>query len=710
MLGLPLSTCGEQAQFQNNQQAAAAKEDTTENATGDTSSVSVVPNPDGKPNDQAAAESTPIIREYPFKTEQIADHELSFIPSATALTTELTMRNDTTATTANFQQVVRPVITQTLKQGNPGQNYQESFLQNNKGVLDLVVVIDNSGSMSNEQTALQGKLPDLLTHISESEWQINIVTTDPRDGCSRTFIRKSDADAGTKFATGISPGINGDGNEQGIRMSRVGLGCSSLNDWPRKDSTLAVLIVSDEDNCSKGSAAASGNGNCATAADGYDKPDNLRNYIVNTLGREIGTEMRAYGLIWPAGVPQTQCTTAYNQGNEYSSFITSTMGKSGIICDGASYSDTLKAISSDVATILKNQFTLKGIPDLASLTVDVKLNANTRRAAPADYTINGNTLTFVQNIPAKGSQIFVAYTAGAKPLVAQYTLSESPALGSVQVKANNVVLTGTQYSISGKVVQFAANALPYDANVEIVYKKNDPLLKDFLLNQAVEKASLKVKINGVLAPSGYTFDQQSGLLKFDSAPIEGAAISAEFLRIAGKVLTYPIAITGDQVLGVKAYRKTSPDVPVSISYENGQITMQAADHEAGQKLKVEYMNEDSDTTMLVMEHEPLLNSLQVESSDPNCKVGQGVQYDNSALTINCNLILGEIAKISYQWEDIPKKSFSLPEEVDTTVGRFEVYINNVETTGYRRNRNLIFLNELPPAKSEVMIRHIIGDE
>ena len=94
-----------------------------------------------------------------------------------------------------------------------------------KGVLDLLLVVDNSASMQKEQENLSGKLGALLSSIDELDWQIGVISTDNNKNCEMSLIRSSDANKDALFKKAVSLGTNGSGAEQGIRRAVVGLKC-----------------------------------------------------------------------------------------------------------------------------------------------------------------------------------------------------------------------------------------------------------------------------------------------------------------------------------------------------------------------------------------------------------------------------------------------------------------------------------------------------
>lgn len=239
-------------------------------------------------------------------------------------------------TDLNFTQVSRPNVTKIYKQGHPGENKTENLMQADQGILDLLIVIDDSGSMSQEQKNLSGKLAPLLEYVKDSDWRIGVVTT--------TFSR-GDSGIDATFATAINAGLTGCASEQGIRQAVAGLSCPTAM-FVRPKSTIAVLIVSDEDNCSDGT-------DCGDVP--YAKPEYLTDFLANTLMRKLGTDARIYGLFW---YPTKSCVGAAKKANQYAKAVADTSGTAGSICD-ADYTQTLQKISWDVAAILKTEFTLK---------------------------------------------------------------------------------------------------------------------------------------------------------------------------------------------------------------------------------------------------------------------------------------------------------------------------------------------------------------
>ncbi|RZA18921.1 MAG: VWA domain-containing protein [Proteobacteria bacterium] len=283
--------------------------------------------------------------------------------------------------------------------------FDESFTQEGlAGSADIAIVVDDSGSMDKEQENLSTKLGDLLLSLKDANWQIGVVTTSPKvengkDVCQLKLIKSTDSDIEGKFKDAVTPGIKGLGEEQGVRQAVNALRCSETP-WVRSDSTVAVLIVSDEDNCSKDGL------DCGVNP--WAKENYLIDFVEKDLKRVVGRNAGFYGIIAPS---MEACETANNKSIQYERLINYRSGGNvnyGNICD-ASYKGTLERISKNIAKLLSSKFVLKKIPDLGSATL-MGVKANGDPISSDDYTISGNTLAFkIGSEPALGSQITISY-------------------------------------------------------------------------------------------------------------------------------------------------------------------------------------------------------------------------------------------------------------------------------------------------------------
>lgn len=281
----------------------------------------------------------------------------------------------------------------------------ETFTQ--KGVIgkaDILIVVDNSDSMEKEQKNLSTKLSSLLSSLKDIDWQIGVVSTTVKtenkaDKCEIDIIKSSENDIESRFVKAVSKGTSGATNEQGIRQAVNGLKCPQ-KPWVRGDSTVAVLILSDEDNCSNGKG-------CTKGTPGLDK-QYLIDYVEKDLKRTVGMNAGFYGIFYP---PAQVCKTALNKANIYQALVDyRAMGKMnyGNICD-ESYHETLQRISNNIAKLLTSQFKLKQVPVAGSVQINGH-KANGDAIGSGDFQLNEDVITFHSGSePALDSEIVINY-------------------------------------------------------------------------------------------------------------------------------------------------------------------------------------------------------------------------------------------------------------------------------------------------------------
>ncbi len=424
--------------------------------------------------------------------------------------------------TLDLSQVVREVRQTQFKQGSSGSNGNENYSVTQKGIVDIVVVVDNSGSMAEEQANLSSRMAPLLSAIRDSDWRVLVTTTDPEDNlgflgrCVNTPIMKTDLNPEGRFQSLVrAAGTSGTGTERPILAAVDALKCKyGGTTWIRPDSTVAVLILTDEDNCHIDVERGYG---CAGS------PDLDGSYLTNYLSsiRKLGTDAKVYGIFWHPSQSQGQCSTALKQASKITDVVQRTGGTWGSICDN-DYSTTLTRISRDVAQILKADFVLKSTPDAGTFRMTV--NGQPWSA----YVLTGRNVHFTTNPPV-GAAIAVTYVSGASGVVASsFDMPEEPADGQLAATVNGQAASGVSYDPNNRKAVFSTR--PADNSTVVVsYKANTPLKTVFNIAPNADTRFLKVYVNGALvSPSNYKYDVSTGSLTFTAAPPEGAKIRAEW--------------------------------------------------------------------------------------------------------------------------------------------------------------------------------------
>jgi hypothetical protein len=274
----------------------------------------------------------------------------------------------------------------------------DSFLQNGSdsgdGKLDLLLVVDNSRSMLDEQQKLANLSP-LLSFIDRSDWRLAVTTTDLGEKTPRLVLEKQDSTRSLQqkietFNTTVrNIGTDGSGDEHGIGMSLRGLGMTlprTTTPWRRQGATFATLLVSDEDNCSDGISCP------------Y-KPEHLYQALLNLQRSGSIKSARFYAIVSRF---EGECPTTVYPGLQYLRAVELIGGISGSIC-GESYDDVLADISADLSVELEVAFSLKNEPIPGSVRITVEGQEYTH-----GFKLSGQTV-LLNVAPAAGAKIEIYY-------------------------------------------------------------------------------------------------------------------------------------------------------------------------------------------------------------------------------------------------------------------------------------------------------------
>jgi hypothetical protein len=296
--------------------------------------------------------------------------------------------------------------------GTSSSTWTETFLARAK--TDVLMVVDDSGSMTEEQTALAGAAsPFINTAASLSaDYQIAVVTTD-MDASTRSGrfqgspkVITASGSAATQLSTTIKAlGINGSGTEMGLDAIKAALSLPLSTDpstnggFLRSDADLAIVVVSDEDDFSTGSA------------------DSYTTFLSNLKGSRKAVLHAIVGDTSPStnsqGVPG--CTSSSGDaltGSRYLTVQSQTGGLFRSICS-ASWTQPVTDIAQSIFAVPRS-FVLSRPATAGSFTV--KVNSNTVSSSTYTFDSSTNKLTFnVASAPAANSTIVVDYTPVCSP-------------------------------------------------------------------------------------------------------------------------------------------------------------------------------------------------------------------------------------------------------------------------------------------------------
>jgi|GEM_PF-1773319 len=273
------------------------------------------------------------------------------------------------------------------------------------GAVDVLFVVDNSGSMQEEQLALGASFDRFIEGFLELDTDFHIgVTNMDYQGTAGAllgdplYLTPETEDLVFAFRRNVNVGTTGSGTEKGLEAARQALGPAKTDGvnrgFLREGASLAIIFVSDEDDQS--------------TAD-------LDTYSQFFLDLKYGDTRRLLlsSIVGPSG----GCPTA-EDGARYREFVDMHDGISTSICDD----DLGMPAIGNVVSGYKTTFVLQGFP--IDDTVVVSVNGEEVAAGPDTWSVDVNgAIAFAPGAaPEDCSEVQIAYRTrdlvqGEMPLV-----------------------------------------------------------------------------------------------------------------------------------------------------------------------------------------------------------------------------------------------------------------------------------------------------
>jgi len=313
--------------------------------------------------------------------------------------------------------------------------------------VDVLWIVDSSGSMREEQTYLGQNFSSFISQLSRSngDFQVGVTSTDvcdpgapslvplatrycpTLDGTASSHLRgylvgangsrvlkPLTPDLTTKFVTYANVGVSGSSFEHGLTAAKMAIQKSLAGQnegFVRPDAHLAVIVVSDEEDDGIGL----GMDDVYTGMNYIAAGSTSYRYTADDFIRDA-TAMKGAGKFSVSAITGTRqadgsiCTSAHSQpreeGTQYISAARKTGGIVQSICD-TNWSASLSTIGQDIAA-QSSQVALSRQPYEPTIRVFV----NGAESTHWTYSRGNNSVKFnVGFLPAAGSQIRVDYRA-----------------------------------------------------------------------------------------------------------------------------------------------------------------------------------------------------------------------------------------------------------------------------------------------------------
>lgn len=585
--------------------------------------------------------------------------------------------------TLTLKQVVRSDELDTFTQGHDGMVRTESFSVSRAGLLDLLVVVDNSTSMEEEQANLATKLDALTSAIDDTNWQIGVVNMS--SPCLRLgrLIKRTDADRVEAFRAAASVGMNNNVVEKGYPMAIRALKgeCNGrFNPWIREGSTVAVLVVSDEDNCG------SNNGNNSCLFDYGKNATEMTQFLRELRPPEKG---KLYGIHW---IPNDRsCGSALGEAWKYQEGITMTGGLAGSICDD-DYSSTLQSISANVRRSVTKEFRLEALPDLRvmSLMIDGE-------TVNEGFSVEGDRIILDPSASDGKVMLVVSYSSGGVPQFDKVRLNKTPDDGTVSVFVDGEPLAQSDWSFDPDTGELTFADRPAErAAIRVAYKEKVVWRKSFSIARPdVIPAAVNVRVNGVES-GDWTFDARTGSVTFNDAPEEGATVTIGYRTRGDYTLNYPVAVTQPgKIIDVFAADAVSGDV-VPVTFHGAHVSFDLEDVSPARRVIVTFDYGENETLQVWdLSSDPEPGTLTLES-DPPGACTDNVEVTGRRLQFRC--APGDRARLHLQYRSVSARNseFDLSGETGTDDSRvrlqtLSVKVDGIETEDYQFVRGRVVL-------------------
>lgn len=306
-----------------------------------------------------------------------------------------------------------PVAVPLSGEGAINPTVTDTFSQLPTPQADVLFVVDNSGSMSEEQNLLGQNIGSFVQFAQQQmiDYQISVTTTDVDWGQAGwmtgnpTFITPSTPNGLNVFEQRVDGlGTGGSGDEQGLEAAYLALSDPLINTqnagFLRQDAALAVVLVSDEEDSSP---------NTTTF---------YENFFRNIKGFQNASLFSFSAIVGPAPSGCFSGNGSADAGNRYISVAQATGGVVESICN-VNWGQTLANIGLNSFGLRRSfQLSSQPVPVTIAVTVD---NVATPSTTPAgqnnwnyDQATNSVIFTTVAT-PDANSVITVTYSVACLP-------------------------------------------------------------------------------------------------------------------------------------------------------------------------------------------------------------------------------------------------------------------------------------------------------
>lgn len=273
---------------------------------------------------------------------------------------------------------------------------EERFTVTGRAAVDVLMVVDDSGSMEDNQARLSENIQRFMdvAEFRSVDYHLGVVTTDvesPLAGKLRGTPPVLTRSSAGQLATRVQVGTNGSGFEQGLHAAMLAVSpplvFGANNGFLRDEAALAIVVVSDENDSSPLEVS-----QYVDVLTGLKAVTNAPVIISAITGGAMGCQD-------PSGDQSATPAPRYQQA------VAATGGVDASICD-PDWGTKLRTVG-EAALLAGGRFVLRGQPIPETVAVSVN---GAPRTSGWRYDSTGNAVVFEgAGAPAVGSTVTVTY-------------------------------------------------------------------------------------------------------------------------------------------------------------------------------------------------------------------------------------------------------------------------------------------------------------
>jgi hypothetical protein len=633
-----------------------------------------------------------VLVEKSFMLGGVYDESLSVKPSQQIASRSFVLHKGA-ARVANFEQSDRPISVETKMQGRPAETVTQTFDSREAGLLDILIVMDNSGTMKAYQDQLATKLGPLLQNIGRTNWQIGVVTTD--NGCLRDLITRQayeqdQAAAQSRFSVAVSPGTKGSTIERGIEMGMIGMtgACSgTTKPWLRPGAVTAFLIVSDEENCGSGSS------NCESRL-----PVPYHHYTPDEFIAAAPVGSRVYGLLQSNAVCGEDGYEVVPQ--NYYDLIARTHGSWSPICS-TDYESILSDISADIGNITKSDYVLDHAPVAGSVSVTAGSSVFS-----TGFSVAGPKVTIPAGLLGDASSISISYQFAASDLWTSFTLSKKADPMTLSVDINGQEAPANTYALQSDFSSIVF-ALPPEnqAKVTARFRANDARPNKFALEPKEPIADLAVSVDGV-ASTEAILDSTDNSVRFATPPMDGSKIKIRYRLAKDIQTTYEAEAPKAHSLRFISLVDEHTNAPIASEYADDKIKVPASEVEDLRQVRANFATSVMDS---YLPHAPDPGTLAITAPAEvsECMKNAITAHSGKVVEFDCPGEVPEEVHFHYQYTDEMRANVDFGKWIDQGASS-RMWVNDQEVFDFTlKNGSLVIPDNHLKKGNKITVRAMV---